>query len=61
VGDGVDHLRRHARHFFLALDASRSTREERVRLTSDALSAVGTLGADVAGTLDGLEATLLLI
>ena len=61
VGDGVEHLRRHARQFFLALDASRSTREERVRLTSDALAAVGTLGADVTGTLDGLEATLLLI
>jgi ATP-dependent DNA helicase DinG len=61
VGDGVEHLRRHARHFFLAVDASRTTREERVRLTSDALAGVGTFGADVIGTLDGLEATLLLI
>jgi ATP-dependent DNA helicase DinG len=61
VGDGVEHLRRHARHFFGALDASRTTREERVRLTGEALESVGELGANVMGTLDGLEATLLLV
>jgi ATP-dependent DNA helicase DinG len=59
--DGIEHLRRHARRFFAALEASRTIREERVRLTSDTLEAVGDMGADVVGTLDGLEGTLLLV
>jgi ATP-dependent DNA helicase DinG len=58
---GVEHLRRHARPFFFALEASRGSREERVRLTSDALMAAAEPGADVVGTLEGLEATLLLV
>jgi ATP-dependent DNA helicase DinG len=61
VLDGIEHLRRHARRLFAGLEASRTTREDRVRLTSAALQAVGDVGADVAGTLDGLEATLLLV
>ena len=61
VLDGVEHLRRHARQFFAALDTSRTTREERVRLTAEALESAAEIGADVVGTLDGLEATLLLV
>jgi ATP-dependent DNA helicase DinG len=61
VLDGVEHLRRHARRFFTALDGSRTTREERVRLTNETLESAAELGTDVTGTLDGLEATLLLI
>jgi ATP-dependent DNA helicase DinG len=61
VLDGVEHLRRHARGFFAGLEASRATREDRVRLTIDTLDAVGEMGADVVGTLDGLEGTLLLV
>ncbi len=61
VLDGTEHLRRHARRFFTALEASRTTREERVRLTIDTLETVGEMGADLVGTLDGLEGTLLLV
>jgi ATP-dependent DNA helicase DinG len=61
VLDGLEHLRRHARHFFAALDASRPAREERVRLTAEMLESAGDAGADLVGTLDGLESTLLLV
>ncbi len=61
VLDGVEHLRRHAHQFFTTLDASRRTREERVRLTSELLAPLAEMGADVVGTLDGLEGTLLLV
>jgi ATP-dependent DNA helicase DinG len=61
VLDGLEHLRRHARRLFAALEASRTRRDDRVRLTSDTLDAVGEMGADVVGTLDGLEGTLLLV
>ena len=39
----------------------RTTREDRVRLTTDALDGCGETGADVVGTLDGIEGTLLLV
>jgi ATP-dependent DNA helicase DinG len=61
VIDGLTHLTRHARRCFLTLEAARTSREERVRLTSDMQAAIGEPGANVVGTLEGLEATLLLV
>ncbi len=58
---GADHLRRHARRLFLGLDAARSGPDERVRLSADLLAGVSEAGAEVAGTLDGLAATLALL
>jgi ATP-dependent DNA helicase DinG len=58
---GADHLRRHARRLFLALDAARTGPDERIRLSADLLAGVDEAGADVTGTLDGLAATLQLL
>jgi ATP-dependent DNA helicase DinG len=58
---GVEYLRRHARHLFLGLDAARGSPDERVRLGPDLLADSAECGNDVAGTLEGLEATLQLL
>jgi ATP-dependent DNA helicase DinG len=58
---GAEYVRRHARRLFLALDGARSGPEERVRLHPDLLAAVSEVGAEITGTLEGLEATFQLL
>jgi ATP-dependent DNA helicase DinG len=58
---GVEYLRRHARHLFLGLDASRRSPDERVRVTADLLADAAETGADLTGTLEGIEATVQLL
>jgi ATP-dependent DNA helicase DinG len=58
---GVEYLRRNARRLFLGLDAARTSPDERVRLHPDFLAESAEAGADLTGTLEGLEATLQLL
>jgi ATP-dependent DNA helicase DinG len=50
-----------ARHFFDALQPTRRTGEDRVRVTAEALTDVQPLGQALIGTLEGLEAQLHLL
>jgi ATP-dependent DNA helicase DinG len=61
LANGTQHLRRAVRRLFLVLEATRTGVEDRVRLSPDSLHDAAEPGADVAGILEGLEATLLLL